>query len=168
MFDSLMKTIALILSLLSFAPLPALVRAETLAEIAASAGVDWIIGKWATEDGNVAVAYTWKLDKNAIGVTFKTGDREAEGMIMRKPGTKDVIYGAADNKGGMSAGKWIEYNEHPTLISTHTDADGTEKKMAAEHIKTDDDTMTVKLYAVGDDGKPDPSKSGDVVFKRQK
>ena len=168
MLGLLMKTIALILALLSFVPATAVVRAETLAEMAASAGVEWVIGKWTSEDGNVSIGYTWKLDKNVIGVTFKAGEREAEGMIMRKPGTRDVIYGAADNKGGMSTGKWIEYNEHPTLITTHTETDGTEKKMAAEHIKTDDDTMTVKLYGVGDDGKPDTSKSVDVVFKRQK
>ncbi len=163
-----MKTAALILALLSFIPAYSNVRAESLSEMAASAGVDWMIGKWATEDGNVSIAYTWKLDKNAIGVTFKMGDRESEGLIMHKPGTKDVLYGAADNKGGMTTGKWIEYNEHPTLISTLIQADGTERKMAAEHVKTDDDTMTVKLYAVGDDGKPDASQSRDVVFKRQK
>ncbi len=163
-----MKTAALILALLSFIPAHSNVRAESLSEMAASAGVDWIIGKWATEDGNVSIAYTWKLDKNAIGVTFKMGDRESEGLIMHKPGTKDVLYGAADNKGGMTTGKWIEYNEHPTLISTLIQADGTERKMATEHVKTDDDTMTVKLYAVGDDGKPDASQSRDVVFKRQK
>ena len=168
MLGLLMKTIALILALLSFVPATAVVRAETLAEMAASAGVEWVIGKWTSEDGNVSIGYTWKLDKNVIGVTFKAGEREAEGMIMRKPGTRDVIYGAADNKGGMSTGKWIEHSGNPTLIVTQTDADGTEKKMAAQHIKTDDDTMTVKLSAVGDDGKPDDSQSGTVVFKRQK
>ena len=163
-----MKTIILILALLSFAPAATIVRAETLAEMAASAGVDWIIGKWATEDGNVAISYTWRLDKNAIAVTFKSPERESEGLIMRKPGTKDVIYGAADNKGGMTTGKWVEYNEHPTLMSTMTQADGTERKVAVEHIKTDDDTMTAKLYMVGDDGKPDASQSREIIFKRQK
>src|SRR5690349_10725523 len=101
MIFPVMKTITLTLALLCLLPVPAAVRAETLAEMAASAGVDWVIGKWATEDGNVALGYTWKLDKNAVGVTFKAGGLEAEGMMMRKPGTKDVIYGAADNRGGM-------------------------------------------------------------------
>ena len=168
MLPATMKTAALILALLSLIPAHSVVRAETLAEMTASAGVDWIIGKWTSEDGNISISYTWKLDKNVIGVAFKMGDREAEGMIMRKPGSSDVIYGAADNKGGMTTGKWIEHNDHATLVTKHTEADGTEKKMAAEHIKTDDDTMTVKISAVGDDGKPDESKSGEVVFKRQK
>ena len=163
-----MKTAALILAFLSFVPASAIVRAESLAEMAASAGVDWIIGKWTSEDGNISISYTWKLDKNVIGVTFKMGDREAEGMIMRKPGSKDVIYGAADNKGGMTTGKWIEYNGNPTLVNKHIDTDGTEKKMAVQHIKTDDDTLTAKISGVGDDGKPDESQSMTVVFKRQK
>ena len=163
-----MKTAALIFALLTLTPATLTVRAETLGEMAASAGVEWIIGKWASEDGNVSISYTWKLDKNAIGVVFKSPEKEAEGLIAHKPGTKDVIYAAVDNKGGLTAGKWIEHDGNPTLIVTHTEADGTEKKMAAQHIKTDDATMTVKLSAVGDDGKPDDSQSGTVVFKRQK
>lgn len=162
-----MKTAALILALLSFIPASTILRAETLAEMAAAAGTEWMIGKWTSEDGNVSVAYSWKLDKNVVGVSFKMGDRESEGMIMRKPGSDEVVYGAADNKGGMAMGKWIEFNGNPTLMSTHTDADGNERKMAAEHIKTDDKTMTVKIYAVGSDGKPDTAQSREVVFKRQ-
>lgn len=163
-----MKTIALSLALLAFTPAALTLRAESLGEMAASAGVEWVIGNWESEDGNISVSYKWKLDKNAIAVVFKAPDREAEGMIARKPGTDDVIYAAVDNKGGMSTGKWIEYNGNPTLVTTHKDADGGEKKMAAQHIKTDDDTFTVKLSAVGDDGQPDESKSGSVVFKRRK
>jgi hypothetical protein len=162
-----MKTI-LLLSLLALAPLSSTVRAETLGEMAAAAGVEWAIGKWATEDGNVSLSYTWRLEKNAIAVAFKMGEREAEGMMMLKPGTKDVIYGAVDNKGGLTTGKWIDYNGTPTLVTTHTDSDGTERKMAAQHVKTDADTLTVKISAVGADGKPDESQSREVVFKRQK
>ena len=50
---------------------------------------------------------------------------------------------------------------------TYTNAEGAERKMASEHIKTDDKTMTVKVYSVGSDGKPDTSQSREVVFKRQ-
>jgi hypothetical protein len=163
-----MKTAALILALLTFAPSALTVHADTLAEMAAAAGTDWIIGSWATEDGNVSIAYTWKLDKHAVGVNFKLGDREAEGMIVVKPGTKDVVYGAVDNQGSVTHGKWVAFHDNPTLFSTQTKADGTETKMAAEHIKTDADTMTVKLYAIGDDGKPDESKVHEVTFKRKK
>jgi len=162
-----MKTL-LLLSLLALASPASSARAETLGEMAASAGVEWVIGQWASEDGNVSLSYTWKLEKNAIGVAFKMGGREAEGMMMLKPGTKDVIYGAADNEGGLTSGKWIEFNGNPTLVTTHTAADGTERRMAAQHIRTDDDTLTVKLSGVGDDGKPDDGQSREVVFKRRK
>jgi hypothetical protein len=163
-----MKTAALILALLTFAPATLTVQAETLAEMAASAGTDWMIGSWATEDGNVSIAYTWKLDKHAVGVSFKMGDREAEGMIVLKPGTKDVIYHAVDNQGGLISGKWQGFHDNPTLFSTLTKEDGTESKTAVEHIKTDDDTMTVKLYRIGSDGNPEESESRTVVFKRKK
>jgi len=163
-----MKAAILILALLPLFPSPGISQTQTLAEAAKAAGTDWIIGKWATEDGNVSISYTWKLDNYAVGVHFKLGDREAEGMIVRNPGTDDVVYGAADNKGGVTKGKWREYNDHPTLISTHTDTEGKVTKTAIEHIKTDAETMTVKIYTVGDDGEPGGSPLREVVFKRQK
>jgi hypothetical protein len=163
-----MKTAAFVLSLFSLMASPSVLRAETLAEAAAAAGTDWMIGSWATEDGNASISYTWKLDNYAVAVVLKFGDRQAEGMIARKPGSDEVLYVAADNRGGLSKGKWIEFNDNPTLVSIHTNAEGTERKMAAEHIKTDADTMTVKVYGVGDDGKPEGAVLREVVFKRKK
>lgn len=164
----LMKTATLILALFILSPAALTVRADTLAELVASAGTEWMMGKWTSEDGNVSLTYTWKLDKNAVGMTFKMGDRESEGMSVLKPGTEEVVYGSVDNEGTVSSGKWQEYNDSPTLFTTAIKQDGTERKMAVEHIKTDADTMTVKLYAIGDYGKPDDSKSGSLVFKRAK
>ena len=163
-----MKTAILILALFSLPYATPTLRAESLEELVASAGSGWMMGKWTSEDGNISLSYTWKLDKHAVGMTFKMGERESEGMSVLKPGTKDVMYGSVDNQGTVSSGKWQDYNNNPTLFSTATKQDGTERKMAVEHIKTDADTMTVKLYAVGDDGKPDESKSGSIVFKRAK
>ena len=162
-----MKTTLLLIGLLTLSPLTAALRADSLGEKAAKAGTDWMIGKWATEDGKVTISYTWKLDKNAVAVAFKLGDRETEGMIQLKPGTEKAVYNAADNKGGMTTGEWIAYNDHPTLVSTHTDTEGKEMKMAAEHIKTDDTTMTVKLYRVDGAGKPEGDPVREVVFKKQ-
>lgn len=164
-----MKTAALILALFTLAPSALTLRAETLAELAAAGGTEWMIGSWATEDGNVSISYTWKLDKHAVAVAFKMGERESEGMIALKPGTKEAHYTAVDNKGTTTTGQWKEFHDHPTLFSTATKEDGTEVKMAVEHIKTDEDTMTVKLYQVGADGNPDESNSPrEVVFKRKK
>lgn len=160
-----MKT--LLIALLCFLPLRASISAETLAEHAAKAGTDWMIGKWKSEDGRATVEYAWKLDKYAVGVKFKLGERESEGMIVRKPGTDEIVYAAADNAGGVTSGKWIEHNGHPTLVSTHKNADGAERKTAAEHIKTDGETMTVKIYSVESDDKPASTPSLEVIFKRQ-
>lgn len=164
-----MKFAALLLAVIAFSPVTSVVRAaDTLADIVASSDGEWIIGNWATEDGGVSISYNWKLDKHAIGVAFKMGDREAEGMIMVKPGTTDVVYASVDNKGAVTHGKWAEFHDHPGLFTTTTRPDGTESKMVAEHVRTDDDTLTVNLYRVGDDGKPEESSSRSVVFKRKK
>ena len=162
-----MKIRALILALLACSPLATSLHAASLGEMTRAAGFEWIIGKWATDDGNVAFTYSWKLDQHAVAVTFKMGDRESEGLIMVKPGTDQVVYGGADNKGGMVIGTWTKTNGNPTLNSTHTDVDGTERKMAVEYIKTDDETLTAKVYVVGQDGQPDPNSVREVIFKRQ-
>ena len=162
-----MKIRSLIVAFVALASFPTVLPAATLGEMTQSAGVEWMVGKWANDDGKVTFSYTWKLDKHALAVTFKMGDHEAEGMILVKPGTDDVIYGAADNKGGMTVGKWTKFNDNPTLLSTHTDAEGNERKMAVEYVKTDADTITVKLHAVGDDGQPAATADREVIFKRQ-
>lgn len=162
-----MKIRSLIVAFVALASFPSVLPAATLGEMVRSADLEWMVGKWANEDGNVTFSYTWKLDKHALAVTFKMGEVESEGMILVKPGTDDIIHGAADNKGGMTVGKWTTLNDNPTLISTHTDAEGNVRKMAVEYVKTDANTITVKLHAVGDDGQPAPAADREVIFKRQ-
>lgn len=164
-----MKLILLSLTLFSILPLCGVARAGTLAELSASSGTGWMIGKWATQDGGATLTYAWKLDKNVIGTSFTMGDRASEGMIVRKPGSEDaVVYGAADNKGGVTTGKWIEFNGQPTLVAKTIKSDGTERSYAVGHGKSGEDRMIVKLYSVGDDGQPDASQSREVIFERQK
>ncbi|MCF7675164.1 MAG: hypothetical protein K9N23_10950 [Akkermansiaceae bacterium] len=162
-----MKIRALILALAALAPLSSTLPAATLGEMVSSSGLEWMVGKWASEDGNVSFSHTWKLDKHALAVTFKMGERESEGMIMVKPGTDEVIYGAVDNTGGMAVGKWTKLNGNPTLISTHTGPDGRVRKMAVEYIHTDDETLTVKIHKVDEDDQPDPTAGHEATFKRQ-
>ncbi|MCX6873428.1 MAG: hypothetical protein NTW21_06420 [Verrucomicrobia bacterium] len=162
-----MKIRSLVVAFIALASLPSVLPAATLGEMTRSADVEWMIGKWASEDGKVSFSYTWKLDRHALAVTFKMGEHESEGMILVKPGTDDVIYGGADNRGGMVVGKWTKLNDNPTLISTHTDAEGNQRKMAVEYVKTDANTITVKLHTVGDDGQPAPAADREVIFKRQ-
>lgn len=161
-----MKTAAFLLALFCLTTAAPTLRAGSLSEIVSSAGTEWMMGKWTSEDGNITLSYTWKLNKNAVAMAFQMGDRESEGMSVLKPGSDEVVYGSVDNEGTVSSGKWGEFNSNPTLFTTTTKQDGTARKMAIEHIKTDAGTMTVKLYAIGDDGKPDESQSGSVVFKK--
>ena len=154
-----MKALIFASALLFACPVLQPVFASPLSDVAGEAGVEWMIGSWATADGNVKVAYDWRLDKNAIGVKFAPGDREAEGMIALKPGTTTAAYMAVDNQGGISKGEWSEYQGNPLLKTTHVSSEG-EKKTAVEHIKVDAGTMKIKVYKLNDSGDP-----GDLLVE---
>lgn len=83
-----MKTTLLLSLLLAVLPVSTTLQAGPLADKVAKDKTEWMIGKWATEDGNVSISYTWKLDKSVVAVAFKLGDREAEGMIVQKGGLR--------------------------------------------------------------------------------
>ncbi len=128
-------------------------QASPLSDFVDQQDVGWILGAWASTDGNVKLAYEYKLDKHAIGVKFTAGDREAEGMIVLKPGTDESIYMAIDNKGGISKGSWSEYQGNP-LLKTTIQTEDKEIKMATEHIKVDADTIKIIVHKQTDSGEP--------------
>ena len=142
---------SLLLLACSTAPLP--LQASPLSDLMDQHDLGWMLGSWASTDGNVKLTYEYKLDKNAISIKFAAGDREAEGMTVLKPGTQESVYMAIDNHGGVSKGKWSDYQDHPLLTTTVTTKDQ-EIKMATEHIKVNADTMTVKVYRQTESGQP--------------
>ncbi len=155
-----MKTTLLALSFLFACPdWHGSLVASPLSDSLEESGVTWMIGSWATADGAVKVTYEWRLDRHAIGVKFSGGGRDAEGMIVLKPGSKQAMYVAADSNGGVSKGAWSEYQGHPLLKTTYSTADK-ELKTATEHIKVSADTMAVKLYKQNDSGEP-----GEVMLE---
>lgn len=162
-----MKTFLLLVqsALLFTAPL---LSAETLGDLARQSGQDWMMGKWESVDGRASVSYEWKLEKNAVGMKFKMGERESEGMMMLQPGTEVVTFTAADNAGGMTTGIWSEHEGHLILTAKHKASEGNEINMAFEHIKTDADTMTVKVYGLTASGAMESTPKFEIVYKRQK
>lgn len=141
--------------------------ASPLSDLTTRHGLDWMLGKWVSADGNVKVAYEWKLDKAAIGLNFAMGDRKAEGFMVLRPGTETVEYGAVDSTGAVTRGQWVESpGGNPALKATRTAVEG-EMKTYAEHVKVDDDTMTVKVFRQDDSGGAGELMV-EVEFKRQK
>jgi hypothetical protein len=162
-----MKPISVALASLLVAWLAVGAGASPLSEMPVMVRAEWMIGKWATEDGMVGTSYAWRLNKNAVAVTVRIGSQEAEGLFVRKPGSDEVMYGAADNEGGLSTGKLIELNGNPTLVVTHVNVEGKESRVALEHIR-EGETMTVKIHGLGADGRPEATVKHEVVFKRQR
>ena len=137
------KIIASALFLTTFVTLPS--QASPLSDLLESHNLGWLLGSWATADGNVKLVYEYRLDKNIIGVKFQADGKEAEGMIALKPGTQESLYVAVDNDGGVSRGTWKEHKGNPLLKTTISGREG-EMKIASEHINVDADTMRVKVY----------------------
>jgi hypothetical protein len=129
------------------------IQASPLSDLVEQQQVEWLLGSWTSTDGNVKLSYEYRVEKNIIGVKFKGGDREAEGMIALKPGTNESVYVAVDNRGAISKGTWSEHDGNPLLKTTVTGEQG-EMKLASEHIKVDADTMRVKVYKQDEAGEP--------------
>jgi hypothetical protein len=152
-----MKKLALILISISLHSLPVL--ATPLSDQVEAHNMNWLIGgTWKHE--KVTLSYEWRLEKHSISVKLKSADgHEVEGMIVLKPGTDDIQYGAVDNKGGMTQGSWSEKKGVARLKIKHKEADGTEKRATMEHIKVDDNTLKLVLQmmdATGDEPVGNP------------
>ena len=141
-------------------------QASPLSDLIESHSLNWLLGSWASGDGNVKLTYEYRLDKAIIGVKFAMGDSTAEGMIALKPGTQESIYVSVDSKGNVSKGTWAEHEGHPLLKTTITGEEG-EMKMASEHINVDTETMKVKVYRQNDAGDPGEVLA-EVELKRAK
>jgi hypothetical protein len=139
--------------LLAVAPLTLPTHASPLSDLVEQQQAGWLLGSWTSTDGNVKLRYEYRLDQNVIGVKFKGGEREAEGMIALKPGTQESVYVAVDNQGAVSKGEWAKHEGNPLLKTTVMSGQG-EMKLASEHIQVDADTMRVKVYKQDEAGEP--------------
>lgn len=159
------KLIASVLLLATaFLSLPT--QASPLSDLVDQHQVGWLLGKWTSTDGSVKLTYEYRLDKNLIGVKFKIGDREAEGMIALKPGTRESVYVAVDSQGRVSKGTWGGHEGNPLLKTSVSGQEG-EMKIASEHIHVDADTMRVKVYKQDESGAPGEVMA-ELEMKRDK
>lgn len=156
------------ISLLSISMACSTLAAESLGDLARSAGQDWMAGKWVSTDGGASLSYEWILDRHAVSMTFKMGSRESSGLLTHTPGTETVNFTAADNAGGITTGIWSEEGGNLVLKLKHTEAEGKVINMALVHAKTDANTMTVKVYDVTASGALESSAKLEMTYKRQK
>ena len=82
---------------------------ETLGDLVASGGYDWIIGRWvaSTDDGQKAeFDFAWALDKHVVLNSLEAGDFRYQGIITLSPTYQEAEDQGADNRGGLWKGVW--------------------------------------------------------------
>ncbi len=144
-----MKTNLLLLPVIAAIAIaaPRTTAKANLGELLTEGDLEWILGDWVDADSggdNLQLKYAWKFKGQVIGVSFKSADgSKSEGMIVRKPGTEEVLHYAATNKGGISVGTWEESEGTAILTVKHTKEDGESVDLRIAHSKVDDKTMKV-------------------------
>lgn len=144
---------------------------QSLGDLVAEAGLDWMIGKWVatTDDGNeIQAVYQWQLNKHMVSTQFKMGQWEGQGMIYYSPSEDNVVQVGVDNMGGSNKGIWYPDGDAAVARLDYTQRSGESGKMAIIHSKVDAKTMKVIMYAVDESGQLADEPWGTLEYKRQK
>jgi len=143
---------------------------QSLGDMVASGGYDWIIGRWAatTDDGQkVEFKYEWILDKHAVLADVTMGGFVHRGLVMLGPADGEIFDVGIDNRGGLWKGTWSPDAIGLVHRVEHTAADGQVRKGEIAYEKVDNDTITIALYGVDSSGSRSAEPWGKLTYKRQ-
>ncbi len=143
---------------------------ETLGDLVAAGGYDWIIGKWVatTDDGQKAESnFDWALDKRVVLNDLQVGDFKYQGMVMLPPGGGDAFDEGADTRGGIWKGSWSPDGDGLARRVEYTSPDGQVRKGEIVYHKVDADTITIAIYAADDSGTRNSEPWNKLTYKRQ-
>ena len=146
------------------------VAQEKLGDLVASGGYDWIIGKWVatTDDGQKAESnFNWALDKCVVLNDLQFGDFKYQGIVMLPPGGGDAVDEGADTRGGVWKGTWSPDGDGLARRVEYTSPDGQVRKGEIVYGKVDADTITIALYAAGENGARNAEPWNKMTYKRQ-
>jgi hypothetical protein len=146
------------------------VAQETLGDLVAAGGYDWIIGKWVatTDDGQKAQSnFDWALDKCVVLNDLRVGDFQYQGIIMLAPGGGDAVDEGADTTGGIWKGSWSPDGDGLVRRVEHTSHDGQVRKGEIVYGKVDADTITIAIHATGENGARNAEPWNKMTYKRQ-
>lgn len=138
-----------------FLATPALSQ-QSLGDLVAEGGFDWIIGKWAatTDDGqSIQLTYQWQLEKHAIAGYFKMGSYETRNIIYYMPSEDKVVQVGVDNQGGSSKAVWEPSGDKAVCKTEGLAADGQVNKMGVVYSKIDAKTMKVEVCEMDSSGQ---------------
>ena len=143
---------------------------QKLADVVASGGYEWLIGKWGGNENNQTYELEYKpiLDKHAGSVDMKIGDFKYLGMITYVASRQEIVEFGADTLGRTWKIVWEQDGSDLVNKSELTKPDGAMQKLQHVFTKIDNDTFKAKLYAIGADGSRGSEPREQVTFKRQK
>lgn len=143
---------------------------ETLGDLVASGGYDWIIGRWVAgaDDGRaVEFAFEWALDKHMVLNRLQMGDFGYLGLITLSPAGEEAIDQGADSRGGTWKGTWSPEGDGLVRRVEHMNPDGETRKGDIVFSRVDADTLTIAIYAVESSGGRSGEPWSKLTYKRQ-
>jgi hypothetical protein len=143
---------------------------ETLGDLVASGGYDWIIGRWvaSTNDGQkVEFNFAWALDKHVVLNSLQMGDFKYQGIITLSPTDQEAVDQGADNRGGLWKGVWSPEGDGLVRKVEHTSPDGQSRKGDIVVGKGDADTITIAIYLTDSSGNRNAEPMSKLTYKRQ-
>ncbi len=165
----MLKTVALLLVIFG---LTAPVQAQnTLAELASSAGVEWLLGDWQYVGDNgetVELSFKAELDNHICIVTYKDPRSQGKGIILLESGSMEPKYYAGDNRGGVTTGTWTAEDKKAILKSKNIDKDGQTRKMGIKFAKVDASSMELSIHDLNDQNELGDEARVTVKLQRKK
>jgi hypothetical protein len=146
------------------------VAQETLGDLVASGGYDWILGRWvATTDEGQKVEFTfdWALDKHAVLNGLRMGDFQYEGIIRLSSTGEEAVDQGVDSRGGLWKGAWSPEGDGLVRRVEHMSPDGQTRKGDIVFGKVDNDTVTIAIYAVDNSDSRSAEPWNKMTYKRQ-
>ncbi|MCL5280143.1 MAG: hypothetical protein M1376_09575 [Planctomycetes bacterium] len=143
---------------------------ETLGDLVASGGYDWIIGRWvaSTEDGQkVEFDFAWALDRHMVLNNLQMGDFKYQGIITLSPIGQEAVDQGVDNRGGFWKGVWSPEGDGLVRRVEHTSPEGQVRKGDIVVDKADADTITIAIYPTDSSGNRSSEPMTKLTYKRQ-
>jgi hypothetical protein len=143
---------------------------QTLGDLVASGGYDWIIGRWvATTDEGQKVEFTfdWALDKHVVLNSLQMGDFQYQGIVRLARTGDEAVDEGVDSRGGTWKGAWSPDGDGLVRRVEHMSADGQTRQGDIVFAKVDNDTVTIAIYAVDNSGSRSAEPWSKLTYKRQ-
>jgi hypothetical protein len=144
--------------------------ARNLNDVIQEAGAGWLEGTWESHDEaghTTTTAYHWALDRHAVMLQLQSTRVNSRGMIFFRAADDEVVYVAADNRGGTSRGTCQMIDGCPVILYQYTSETGDKLQVAVLHRRVDHETFRGEVYEVNAQGQLSPSPLRTLVFQRK-